>query len=127
MSRSVKTLAWAIAAAGALATGAAQARSDVYWSIDIVAPGYPVGVGASVSNAPRMVYPAPVVVAPPLVYAPPAVVYAPRPIYVAAPPVLYVPPGHAWGKKRWQRVPGTVHSHHHHHHHRPDHHHGHGD
>ncbi len=112
MTRSLKTLALVAAtAAGTLAAGVAHARSDVYWSIDISAPGYPVGVGVNLSNAPRVVaYPAPVVVAPPrgvygppqVVYAPPPVVYAPHPVYVAAPPVFYGPPVYVVNRKRWK-------------------------
>lgn len=113
MTRSLETLALAaVTAAATLAAGAAHARSDVYWSIDVVAPGYPVAVGASLSNAPRMAYPAPVVVAPPpVVYAPPVVyvprpVYAPRPVYVAAPPLFYGPPVYVVGGKHWKRAHG---------------------
>lgn len=112
MTRSLKTLVLgALAVAGAMAGGVAHARGDVYWSIDISAPGYPVGVGVNLSSAPRVVtYPAPVVVAPPrgvygpppVVYAPPPVVYAPRPVYVAAPPVYYGLPVYVVDRKHWK-------------------------
>jgi len=91
MNRSLKTAALGLlAVAGSLAVVAAQARSDVHWSVGISAPGYPVGVGASISNAP-VVYPRPVYWAapPPVVYAPPPVVYVPRPVYVHPAPVYY--------------------------------------
>lgn len=91
MTRILKTTALGLVAlAGAIAVGAAQARSDVYWSVGISAPGYPVGVGASFSNAP-VVYPRPVYWAPPppVVYAPPPVYYVPRPVYVQPAPVYY--------------------------------------
>ena len=90
MTRILKTMALGLVAlAGTLAVGAAQARSDVYWSVGISAPGYPVGVGATFSNAP-VVYPRPVYLAPPpVVYAPPPVYYAPRPVYVRPAPVYY--------------------------------------
>ncbi|MCI1191749.1 hypothetical protein MOJ79_07830 [Calidifontimicrobium sp. SYSU G02091] len=117
MTRSRKTL-WiaALALGGALAGGAAHARGDVYWSLDISAPGYPVGVGVNLSNAPRVVaYPAPVVVAPPpVVYAPPPVVYAPHPVYVAPRPVVYAPPVYVYERRHWKR--GHRHDHHRHRH-----------
>ncbi|WP_406625586.1 hypothetical protein [Acidovorax sp. SDU_ACID1] len=69
--------------------GIAQARSDVYWSVGVGAPGLAVGVGnaAPVYYAPPPVYYAP---PPPVVYAPP-VYRTPRPVYYA-PPVVYAPP-----------------------------------
>lgn len=77
-------------------TGAAQARSDVYWSVGVGAPGVAVGVG----NAAPMYYAPP----PPVYYAPPPPVYyappvyrAPRPVYYA-PPVVVAPP--PWGYYR---------------------------
>ncbi|HQQ70923.1 MAG TPA: hypothetical protein PLL92_11515 [Alicycliphilus sp.] len=108
---------WFAAAGVALAllagAGTAQARSDVYWSVGVGAPGVAVGVG----NAAPVYYAPP----PPVYYAPPPVVYAPpRPVYYApprpvyyAPPVVYAPPppmgyyGGGWGYR-------------HHHHHRRD-------
>jgi hypothetical protein len=70
----------------ALAAGAAQARSNVFWSIGINAA--PIGV--AVSNAP--VYaPAPVYIEPAPVYVEPAPVYVePAPVYVR-PRVAYRP------------------------------------
>ena len=94
--------------------GIAQARSDVYWSVGVGAPGLAVGVGnaAPVYYAPPPVYyapPPPVVYAPPVYrtprpvyYAPPApVYYEPRPIYRPAP--VYVAPGYGYygGGPRW--------------------------
>lgn len=114
MTRSFKTLVLGtVAVAGALAGGAAHAHSDVYWSIDIRAPGHPVGVGVALGNAPRVVaYPAPVVVAPPpvvygppaVVYGPPAMVYAPRPVWVAPPRVIHAPPVYVYDRKPWKRA-----------------------
>lgn len=68
--------------------GAAQARSDVNWSVGIGVPG--VVVGASNSYG----YYAP----PPVVYTPPPpVIYAPpRPVYYAPPPVYYSPPPYGY-------------------------------
>lgn len=110
MNRSLKTLVLgAVAVAAALAGGVAQARNNnVYWSVDIAAPGYPVGVGASFSNAAPVYYaPPPVYVAPPPVYvAPPPVVYVPRPVYVQPRPVYYYGQPVYYGP-RWK--------HHHHH------------
>ncbi len=91
----------ALAAVTLGAAGSAQARSDVYWSVGVGAPGAQVVLG----NAPQVyVQPAPVYVQPRPVYAPRPVyygapVYAPRPVYYA-PPVyvrpapIYVRPGH---------------------------------
>lgn len=100
----------ALVLAGALTSGAAQAR-DVYWSVDVDAP---VMVGGNVhtefSNAPRVRYvqPQPVIVAPaPVVIEQPAPVYMerrwcpPRAVYVPARPVVAYPvyPG----GDRWYR------------------------
>jgi hypothetical protein len=98
----------AVGAAGLAATGAAQARSDVFWSIGINLPP----IGTVISNAPGYHhYPAPAVV-----YAPPPVVYAPPPrvVYRHAPVVVQAPPyrhghghwkhrGHDRGDDRWDR------------------------
>lgn len=59
------------------AAGSAQARSDVYWSVGVNAPGMVIGVGS---------------VPPAVVYATPPVYYAPAPVYYAPPPVVYAPP-----------------------------------
>lgn len=84
----------------------AQARSDVYWSLGVGAPGAVIGVG----NVPPAVYAPPVYVAPPPVYmAPPPVYVRPRPVYVAPPPVYYGPPQvvyrpyNGWRGERWER------------------------
>jgi hypothetical protein len=59
--------------------GVAQARSDVYWSVGVGAPGLAVGVGNAA----------------PVYYAPPPVYYAPPPpVVYAPPPVYYRGPGH---------------------------------
>lgn len=113
LSLAGRLLAPLLAGLGALAALPAQA-GDVYWSVGVGSPG----VGATVSNAPPVVYaPAPVVVAPAPVYTPPPrvvytppprVVYAPPPTVVYAPaPVYVVPEGR--GRKH-------KHKHHHHHH-----------
>ncbi|HEY1393534.1 MAG TPA: hypothetical protein VFV25_09150 [Methylibium sp.] len=110
MNRSLKTLALAsLVLAGTLASGVARA-DRVYWSVGVNAPGYPVGVGATFSNAPGVyVAPAPVIYAPPPVYvAPPPVVYAP-PVYVAPRPVYYGPAPVVYGG--YYR--GWKHRHHH--------------
>ena len=104
---------WFAAASAGLAlvlmvgAGTAQARSDVYWSVGVGAPGVALGVG---NGAP--VYYAP---PPPVYYAPPPAVYVPpRPVYYAPPAVAYPPPRYYGGH-------GHYHHHHrHHHHHRRD-------
>jgi len=81
-----------VLALAALGTGAAQARSNVAWSVGIAAaPGITVGVG---NVAPVYVAPAPVYLAPQPVYVapPPVVLVRPAPVYYA--PVYYGPPGH---------------------------------
>ena len=61
--------------------GTAQARSDVYWSVGVGAPGAQVVLG----NAP------PIYVNPVPVYAPRPVYYS-EPVYVQPRPVYYAPP-----------------------------------
>jgi PXPV repeat (3 copies) len=86
---------YATAAAGALAlaalgtTTAAQARSDVFWSVGISSPGVQLGVG----NAPvYQHFPQPVYVQPQPVYVQPAPVYSrPAPIYYRPAPVFVQP------------------------------------
>jgi hypothetical protein len=73
------------AASFALASGAAHAGSNVYWSIGINAPP----IGTVISNAPVYSAPAPV-------YYEPA--YVPPPVVVAPAPVVY---GYGYG---WQRA-----------------------
>ena len=95
----------AVLALAAVGT-AAQARSDVFWSVGInAAPGVAVGVG----NAPVYVAPQPVYVAPqPVVVAPRPVYVAPAPVYYAPAPVsVYYGPGYY----------GHRHGHRHHHRH----------
>ena len=76
--------------------GVAQARSNVYWSVGVGAPGVAVGVGNAVPvyHAPPPVYyaPPPVVYAPPVYRAPRPVYYAPPVVYAPPPPVVYAPP-----------------------------------
>ncbi|HSN31294.1 MAG TPA: hypothetical protein VLU41_01310 [Ideonella sp.] len=98
-----------------LAAAAAQAHTNVQWSIGINAPLAPgVALGTVVSNGPLYaapVYAAPVYAAPVYaepVYLPPApVVYTPAPVYVAprpiyAAPVPYVVRHRAPGWRGWQ-------------------------
>ena len=89
MNRSLKTVALGLlAVAGMLGVGVAQARGNVYWSIDISAP---------------VVYQQPVYVAPPpVVYAPPPVVYVPRPVYVQPRPVYYYAQPVYYNGERWR-------------------------
>lgn len=101
----------ACAAVGLALAGGAQARSDVYWSVGVGAPGAQVILG----NAPVYVAPPPVVVhrPPPVYYYPPAPVYYPPP-----PPVVQVPrPVYFVGGPRWVEPP-RYHPH-------PGYHHGH--
>ncbi len=99
------SLAWVAAASVAvlaLGSGAAQARTSVYWSAGVAVPGVVVGVGNGYS-----VYttPVPTYYAPPPGYYPPAVgYYAPPPAYYPPqsgyyppPAVYYPPPGYSYG------------------------------
>ncbi len=88
MSYRKPLIAAALALAGALAAGAANAGSDVHWSIGVNLPVYP-NVSVGVSSAPpvygpRYGYHAPVVVAPPVVYVPQPVYRRPVPVYCRA-------------------------------------------
>jgi hypothetical protein len=76
MNRSSKIAALGLLAlAGAFGVAAAQARSNVYFSVDV---GVPLAHPWPVYLAPpAVVYPLP-----PVLYLPPRVVYAPRPFYV---------------------------------------------
>jgi hypothetical protein len=111
INRSFQAMAAAAGVALALLTaaGAAQARSDVSWSVGIGVPGVVVGASNGGYYAP-----APVYVAPRPVY------YAPRPVYYAPPPpVVYAPPppvyyyGGGYREDRGYR--GDRHRHHRHH------------
>lgn len=83
-----KPLVLALAAAAVLATGAAHAGSNVFWSIGISAPP----IGTVISNAPGHYAPAPVYAyPPPVVYTPPAV-YTPAPRAYYPPQVVYERP-----------------------------------
>ena len=87
--------AGALAVAGLMAAGAAQAHGGVSLSVGIGVPG----VVAPVYAAPY-VAPAPVYVAPrPVYYAPPAPVYYAPPVYRPA-PVMVVPGGYGYGYYR---------------------------
>jgi hypothetical protein len=105
MTRSLKTLALGtLVLAGTLACGVAQAGPNVYWSVGVSAPGYPVGVDAVFSNAPRGVgYSQPVYMAPPVAYAAYPGVYAAPAVYVRPLPVVYGPPAYYYGDRGWRR------------------------
>jgi hypothetical protein len=109
-----KLFAIALAAASCvLASGAASARTNVYWSIGINAPP----IGTVVSNVP--VYaPAPLYVGPAPAYYEPAPVFAPAPVYAPSPRVVYRPVpvvygGYGYGGRYWD---GRVNHWRHHHH-----------
>lgn len=98
--RSVYAFVAAVALVGLGASGAAQARGDVNWSIGIGVPGVVVGVGNGYQGyqgysgyAPQAYY-AP---QPQVYYAPPPPVYyaPPRPVYYA-PPVVVRPPAYGY-------------------------------
>ena len=105
----------ALGAAALAATGAAQARDDVFWSVGLASPGVQVGLsnGAPqvyVQPAPVYYQPAPVYVQPRPVYVQPApVVYRSAPVYYQPAPVVYravgwAPPGHAYGYGEYRRA-----------------------
>jgi PXPV repeat (3 copies) len=101
-----------VAIAGLALAPAAQARSDVYWSVGIGSPG--VSIGAS--NAyPVYTAPAPVYVQPAPVYVQSSPYYRAAPVYVQPAPVYVQPAPIYWG-------PGYRHGHGHHRRHG----HGHG-
>ena len=86
-----------LAVGGLLGTGLTQARSNVYFSVDI---GVPVAY-------PQVVYgvPPPPVYAPPpaVVYVPPPVFEVPRPVYLRPQPVyLYGPAAYYYRGKPWK-------------------------
>ena len=93
MKAALKTvLLVALAVVGTLFCGVALARNsaNVYWSVGVVAPGYPVGVGVAFTNAP-LVYPPPVYWGPPAVVYGPPVIYGPGPYFYGPGPYLYGP------------------------------------
>ncbi|MDE1950403.1 MAG: hypothetical protein KGL43_11075 [Burkholderiales bacterium] len=97
------------AVAASLALSPAPAYAGVSWSIGINVPGYPVGVGAVVSNGPYFV-------AQPVYVAPPPVVYVQQPRWVYPAPVVVTPSPVYYG------VPGRRgYERHRHWHHREDH------
>lgn len=88
------------------AAGAAQAGSNVYWSVGVAAPGIQVGVASAppvvaaapvfVQPAPVWVQPAPVVVQPAPVWVQPAPVVYRAPRVVVPAPVVYRPVPRGW-------------------------------
>jgi hypothetical protein len=102
---SPRTLAAAAAAVGLLGfAGAAQARTDVFFSIGV--PGvYAQPAPIYVQPAPVYVQPAPVYVAPRPAYVEVPRVYAPASVYAP----VYVQPGYytwqerAWRREQWRR------------------------
>lgn len=85
----VAATAGVVALAALMLAPAAHARSNVYWSVGVNAPG----VGVGVTNAyPVYSAPAPVYVQPQPVYVAPRPIYAAPPVYYAPPPVVVRPP-----------------------------------
>lgn len=86
-----------VALAGLAMSPAAQARSDVYWSVGIGSPG--VSIGAS--NAyPVYTAPAPVYVQPAPVYVQSSPYYRAAPVYVQPAPIYWNPgPGYRHGHR----------------------------
>ena len=107
------TRSWFAAAGVGLAllvgAGAAQARSDVHWSVGVGVPGVVIGAG----NVAPVYYTPPA----PVYYAPPPVVYAP-PVYRAPRPVYYAPPVMVAPPVGYYRGHGRGHGHGHHKHRR---------
>lgn len=96
MSRSLKSVALGLLAlAGMLGVGVAQARSNVYFSVDV---GVPVAYPRPVYMAPPAVVYAP----PPVVYVAPPVVYSPRQFYVRPGPVYYYGQPVYYNVERWR-------------------------
>jgi hypothetical protein len=111
----------AVLGAGALAaTGAAQARDDVFWSLGLASPGVQVALsntGPQVLLQPAYVQPAPVFVQPAPVYVQPRPVHVrPVPVIYRTAPVMYqpvpvgyrtvgwVPAGHGHGYGEYRRA-----------------------
>jgi PXPV repeat (3 copies) len=109
--------AGALALVGVLASGLAQARDNVHWSIGIHLPLDPYGatIGTTIGNSrPVIVQPAPVYYAPPPVYyAPPPVYYAPAPVIYRPAPVYYRHYRHYRPDARGAYRPAPVHGHRH--------------
>ncbi|SDM40652.1 hypothetical protein SAMN05428957_105230 [Oryzisolibacter propanilivorax] len=105
----IATRTWITSAGVALAllagAGAAQARSDVQWSIGVGVPGVVVGASAPGYYTP----PAPVYYTPP----PPVYYRPPAPVYYAPPPVYYRPPAPVYVAPRPYYGGGYYHHHHH--------------
>ena len=96
-SHTARLAALATVGLAALAgAGAAQAGSNVYWSVGVAGPGIQVGVASAppvVAAAPVFVQPAPVFVQPAPVWVRPApVVVQPTPVWVQPAPVVYRAP-----------------------------------
>lgn len=98
--------------------GAAQAGSNVYWSVGVAGPGIQVGVASAppiVAAAPVFVQPAPVWVRPAPVMVQPAPVWVqPAPVVVRGPrvvvpaPVVYRPVPRGWVRHRHPHGPRPV-------------------
>ena len=87
----------AVGLAALAGAGAAQAGSNVYWSVGVAGPGIQVGVVSAppvvVQPAPVWVRPAPVMVQPAPVWVQPAPVWVqPAPVVYRAPPVVVPAP-----------------------------------
>ena len=100
------------------AAGAAQAGSNVYWSVGVAAPGIQVGVASAppvvaaapvfVQPAPVWVQPAPVVVQPAPVWVQPAPVVYRAPRVVVPAPVVYRPVPRGWVRHHHPHGPRPV-------------------
>lgn len=109
LMKAIKNTLPALAAGLFLAAGA-QARDQLYWSVDVAAPvAYGGAVRSSWSNSPRVQ----------VVEAPPVYVQVPTPVYVERP---WYP--HRAGFFRHRPVVIAYPGHHHHGHHRHHHHDG---
>ena len=101
----------ALGVAALVASGAAQAGSNVYWSVGVAAPGVQVGV----ASAPQVVMAPPVVVQPAPVWVQPAPVWVqPAPVVYRAPrvvvpaPVVYRPVPRGWVRHHHPHGPRPV-------------------
>ena len=86
------------------AAGAAQAGSNVYWSVGVAAPGIQVGV----ASAPPVVAAAPVFVQPAPVWVQPAPVVYRAPRVVVPAPVVYRPVPRGWVRHHHPHGPRPV-------------------